>query len=126
TLQLPSYGAAGDVAQLETARLVFTIGASSLAGIFVASHAERLQRYLLAGLAGAMAGAVAFGAVLLVDPERHVEDVWWAGGAILGGGVLMAVLAGGGLLVLGRPFGVPTRAQLIEPAHVDHPLLRRP
>ena len=122
---LPSYGATGEAAQIETARLVFAVGGASLAGLFVAARAERLQRYLVAGFASAGASGLAFAALLLIDPERRAADLLWAGGAIAGGGLLTAIVAVGTFVLVGRPFGITTRVELMELAQLNHPLLRR-
>ena len=125
SVALPSYGAAGEAAQIETARLVFAVGGASLAGVFVAARAERLQRYLVAGFASAAAGGLAFVALLLLDPERRAIDLLWAAGAIGGGGLLTAIVAVGAFVLIGRPFGITTRVELMELAQLNHPLLRR-
>ncbi len=121
---LPSYGAA-EAAQVESARLVFATGGASLAAVFVAARADRLQRYLLAGFAAAGASGVAFAAALLIDPDRRVPDLVWAAASILGGGVLVAIVAVGALVFVGRPFRITTRVELMELAQLSHPLLRR-
>src|SRR6185312_5469916 len=46
-------------------------------------------------------------------------------GAIFGGGLLTAVVAVGAFVLVGRPFGITTRVELMELAQLNHPLLRR-
>lgn len=121
----PGYGAPGDTAQLETARLMIVIAAGSFAGLLMAARADRVQRYLAAGFATAAATAVALLALLLIDPDRRVIDVAWIAGAAAVGGLLAAIVAVGVFMLFSRPFGIITRVELMELAQLNHPLLRR-
>lgn len=113
---------AGD---LEALRLVLATGASSLAGLYVASRAERLQGYLGAGLASAIAGGAWAVVILLMDAERSLEEFAWIAGASALGGLLTATISVGAFILLSRPFGIITRVELMELVQLNHPLLRR-
>lgn len=125
SVYLPVYEAGGVAAQLDTLRLVLSVGAGSLAGVYVAARADRLQHYLAAGFAVAVASAVGMLAVLLIDPERAWVDVAWIGGTALVGGLLAAMVAVGAFILLSRPFGIITRVELMELSQLSHPLMRR-
>ena len=120
---MPINGA--EVGQLEVVRLVLATAAAGFIGLLVAAHADRLQRYLVSGLASAAAAAVALLATWLIDPDRGGEDLLWMGGAAIAGGLGSAVIAVGAFVLLSRPFGIITRIELMELAQLHHPLLRR-
>ena len=122
-VSLPVSG--GQLGLLEIARLVFVTVASSLGGLLVAVRADRLQRYLVAGLATAAAAEVALVATWLLDAERRPADLLWMSGAALAGGLLAATIAVGTFILLSRPFGIVTRVELMELSQLSHPLLRR-
>lgn len=110
---------------LDALRLVLATGASSLAGLFVASRAERLQGYLGAGLASALAGGSWAVVVLLLNPEWSIDEFAWIAGASALGGLLTATISVGAFVLLSRPFGIITRVELMELVQLNHPLLRR-
>ena len=108
------------VAQLASATIV-----SSLAGIFIATRADRIQRFLTAGFAacgGSLLGILPF---WLIDPDKGYTDLIWIAGASLLGGLLTALLVVGAFILLSRPFGIITRVELMELAQLSRPLLRR-
>ena len=113
---------AGD---LDALRLSLATGAASIAGLFVASRAERLQGYLGAGLAAAVAGGLWATVVLLLNPDRSLDEFIWIAGASATGGFLTATISVGAFVLLSRPFGIITRVELMELVQLNHPLLRR-
>lgn len=110
---------------METARMALAVSASSLAGVFVAARAERLHRYLAAGLASGGAAGVALVMVWLVELERGPVDLIWIAGVVTISGVLAALIAVGVFVLFSRPFGIITRVELMELTQLSHPLLRR-
>ncbi len=124
SISLPFADAAGG-GQLETARIWLAISSGSLAGVFVASRALHVNRYLVAGLATGGAVVASLLAVWLLDADRQVADLAWivAGGGV--SGLASALIGVGFFLLLSRPFGIITRVELMELAQFGHPLLRR-
>ena len=123
TVYVPADG--GVVAALETARVWLTVSAASLAGVYVAARADRLQRYLMAGIASALAAGTALLAIWFLDADRGAADLLWMAAAAASSGVLSAMIAVGAFVLLSRPFGIITRVELMELAQLSHPLLRR-
>ncbi len=125
SILLPGVDPGGATAQLETARLALTVLASSFAGIYVTARADRLQRFLVAGAAAAVASGGALTVIWLLDADRRVVDFVWIAGVSAGGGILAALIAVGAFVLLSRPFGIITRVELMELAQLTHHLLRR-
>ena len=115
----------GAVTALETARAALVIVAASLAGSYAAAQADRLQRYLMAGVAAGGAAGLALLALWLVDVDRGALDLLWIVVVAAGSGLLSATIAVGAFVLLSRPFGIITRVELMELAQLTHPLLRR-
>ncbi|MPZ98396.1 MAG: HDIG domain-containing protein [Dehalococcoidia bacterium] len=125
TAYLPAVDSVGEAAQLETVRLGLVVIAASIAGITFTARADRLQRYLVAGMVAAGATALVLLATWFMDADRRLADFLWIGAASLVGGVLAALVAVGSFVLLSRPFGIITRVELMELAQLTHPLLRR-
>jgi cyclic-di-AMP phosphodiesterase PgpH len=122
---LPGLDAGGAAAQLETARLAVGTLSGSLAGVFVASRADRLQRFLAAGFAAALASLIAIVPFWLIDVDAGFVDLFWIAGAVAASGLLVALIGVGAFVLLSRPFGIITRVELMELAQLSQPLLRR-
>ncbi len=122
---LPGLDAGAAAAQLETARLTIGTIAGSLAGVFVASRADRLQRFLAAGFAAAAASLLAILPFWLIDVDAGLVDLLWIAGAVTASGLLVALIGVGAFVLLSRPFGIITRVELMELAQLSQPLLRR-
>ncbi len=124
SISLPFADAAGG-GQLETARIWLAVTSGSLAGVFVASRALHVNRYLVAGLATGGAVIASLVSIWLLDADRQIADLAWivAGGAV--SGLASALIGVGFFLLLSRPFGIITRVELMELAQFGHPLLRR-
>ena len=125
TVYLPEGGGSGPITQLDTARMWLVVTAGSLAGIYFAATADRLQSYLAAGIATASTVGAALLAFWLLDPERAAVDLPWMVLAAGTGGLLAALIAVGAFVLLSRPFGIITRIELMERAQLNHHLLRR-
>jgi len=121
----PGLDAGGAASQLETTRLALGTIAGSLAGVFVAANADRLQRFLAAGIASAVASGLAVLPIWLIDSDGGFVDLLWLTGAVAGSGLLSALIGVGAFVLLSRPFGIITRVELMELAQLSQPLLRR-
>ncbi|MFN8558967.1 MAG: HDIG domain-containing protein [Dehalococcoidia bacterium] len=106
--------------QLTTAYLF-----GGLAGVLTVHRAERLNRFILAGVAVSAASFLSLLSFWFLDGSRRPLDLAWMGGVSALGGGLSAVLAVGLFALLGSVFGVTTRLQLMELAQLNAPLLRR-
>jgi len=113
------------VGQSDALLLVLATVSASLGGLLVASRAERLQGYMGAGLAAALAGGLWGVVVMLLDSDRSLEELAWIAGASALGGLLTATISVGAFVLLSRPFGIITRVELMELVQLNHPLLRR-
>ncbi len=124
-LEVPGTVGVGVGTPTEAVRLAFVVLAASLGGILPAARAERQQRYLMAGIGAAAAGAAAALATWMLDAERSGIDLLWIAATTTVGGFLAAMIAVGAFVVFSRPFGIITRVELMELAQLNHPLLRR-
>jgi putative nucleotidyltransferase with HDIG domain len=125
SVYVPGFGAAGDVAQIETARLMLAVGVGSVAGALVAGRAERLQTYALAGGLSAGAAGLALVSLVLLDPDVRSADAPWMAGAIAANAVGTVVVSVTAFHLVRRRLGILTRVDLMELAQLNHPLLRR-
>lgn len=125
SVYVPGFGAAGDVAQIETARLMLSAGVGSVAGALLAQRAERPQSYALASLAAAAASGIALVSLVLLDPDARREDAVWLAGMVGANGVLTVALTIITFYLVRRRLGVLTRVDLMELSQLNHPLLRR-
>jgi hypothetical protein len=122
---LPGLDAGAAAAQLETARLTLGTVSGSLAGVFVALRADRLQRFLAAGFAASAASLLAILPFELIDVDAKFVDLIWITGAVAASGLLVSLIGVGAFVLLSRPFGIITRVELMELAQLSQPLLRR-
>ena len=120
---LPDYAAAPNGA-LALRPLAFFL-ASSLGGVIVASRAQALAQYGLAGLAAGLAGFLAGAALWLLDAGRVNNDLGWLALAALVTAALVSVITIGAFSLLGALFGITTPMRLLELAQLQRPLLRR-
>ena len=125
SVYVPGFGAAGDVAQVETARLMLAFGVGSIAAVLVAGRAERLQSYAFAAVVSAGAAGVALGALALLDPDAQPRDVLWLGAAVLANAALTVVVSIATFHLVRRRLRIVTRVDLMELGQLNHPLLRR-
>jgi putative nucleotidyltransferase with HDIG domain len=98
---------------------------SSLVGLFLVHRAARWGRFLLAGAGVALVSLISLVAFWLLSGDRQVTELAWILLGSLLSGLLSAVIAIGGPVVLGPLFGVETRMQLLALVQLDHPLLRK-
>lgn len=122
---LPDVSLAATVEPLDALRVLTVYLFGGVAGVYAIYRAERLNRYLFAGLGVA---AVSLAALLIgwfLDPDRQGLDVAWMTTWATVNGVSSGLLAAGASLTLGGVFGVVTRVQLMELSQLNSPLLRR-
>ena len=125
SVYVPGFGAAGNVAQVETARLMLAFGIGSIAAVFVAGRAEQLQRYAVAGIAAAGASGIALASLALLDPDAQRRDAVWLGAMVVANAVLTVVVSVTTFHLVRRRLRIVTRVDLMELAQLNHPLLRR-
>ncbi|MGB6896777.1 MAG: HDIG domain-containing metalloprotein, partial [Dehalococcoidia bacterium] len=122
---LPDVSLAATVEPLDALRVLTVYLFGGVAGVYAIYRAERLNRYLFAGLGVA---AVSLAALLIgwfLDQDRQGLDVAWMTTWATVNGVSSGLLAAGASLTLGGVFGVVTRVQLMELSQLNSPLLRR-
>jgi len=122
---LPGVSATMTSAPLDTLRAVGVYGFGGVAGTLAVHRAERLNRYLLAGMVAALVSMAMLTAAWFLDLNREIIDLPWMGLAALIGGSVSGMLAAGAFVTLGSLFGITTRVQLMELAQLNQPLLRR-
>jgi putative nucleotidyltransferase with HDIG domain len=110
---------------LDLLRVVLVTGFGGLAGVFAVYRAERLNRYLVAGVVVAITVMAVLMGAWLLDAERRSLDIPWMLTAAAVNGFLSAFIALGAFLGLAFLFGITTRVQLMELAQINQPLLRR-
>ncbi len=122
---LPGVSATMTSAPLDTLRAAGVYGFGGVAGTLAVHRAERLNRYLLAGMVAALVSMAMLTAAWFLDLNREMIDLPWMGLAALIGGSVSGMLAAGAFVTLGSLFGITTRVQLMELAQLNQPLLRR-
>ncbi len=122
---LPGVSATMTSAPLDTLRATGVYGFGGVAGTLAVHRAERLNRYLLAGIVAALVSMAMLTAAWFLDLNREMIDLPWMGLAALIGGSVSGMLAAGAFVTLGSLFGITTRVQLMELAQLNQPLLRR-
>ncbi len=111
----------GSGSSLELAAYVFLGG---LAGIIAIRKGDRLQTFLQAGLAVAIAQTAVVSIFSLLG-ERDLTGIVQLWAASVASGLGAAVVSAGSFAVLGSVFGILTVFQLLELANPSQPLLRR-
>jgi hypothetical protein len=111
-------------APLDPLQMAIAYLLASGAGIFAVRRAERVNSYVVAGLAVGVVTFATLFAFWLLNSERQGVDVLWMLIVCALGGFGSAVVTVGATVVLGLMFGVTTRIQLMELAQLSHPLLR--
>ncbi len=122
---LPDLSLVASIGVLDTFRLLGVYALAPIAGIFLVHHADRLNRYLTAGVAVAGASYVILLSTWLVENNREPEDLAWMALAASVGGISAGIIAAGAFVTAGSLFGVTTRLQLMELSQLNAPLLRR-
>ena len=110
---------------LDTFRLLLVYAMGPIIGVYLVHRADRLNRYLTAGLAVAAASYVMLLSTWFIDSDRQIADLAWMAFAAGIGGVTSGVIAAGAFVTVGVLFGVTTRVQLMELSQLNAPLLRR-
>lgn len=121
---LPDVSLVASVGPLDTFRFMLVYGLGPIAGVYLVHGAERLSRYLTAGVAVAIVSYALLAATWFIDTDRQLEDLAWMGLTGINGAV-SSVLAAGAFVTAGVIFGLTTRVQLMELAQLNAPLLRR-
>jgi putative nucleotidyltransferase with HDIG domain len=122
---LPGVSAAMTSAPLDALRVAGVYGFGSVAGTLAVHRAERLNRYLLAGIIVALVSMAMLTSAWFLDLDRKMMDFAWMGLAAVVSGSVAGILAAGAFVTLGSLFGITTRVQLMELAQLNQPLLRR-
>jgi putative nucleotidyltransferase with HDIG domain len=122
---MPDARNAASTGALEPLQMVLTFFLGGVAGVLTVRQAERVNRYVFAGVStGLVSFAILFAFWLLMPGRDEVDVAWMIVSAALGG-FGSSILALGGTVTLGVMFGVTTRIQLMELSQLSHPLLRR-
>ncbi len=121
----PQIAGSSYVGSLQALELALAYSAGGLAGAVLVYRAERLGRFLAAGIAAGLATGTVMAAFWLISvPREDIELAWIAlAAAIHGFGA--AVIALGLYMALSMALGVTSRLQLLELAQAGHPLLQR-
>jgi putative nucleotidyltransferase with HDIG domain len=122
---LPDISLVAAIGPLDSMRLMLVYGVAPLVGVFLVHRADRLNRFLTAGLATGGASCALLVATWLIDGDRTNVDLAWIAFASGMNGAVAGVLAAGVFVTLGVLFGVTTRIQLMELSQLNAPLLRR-
>jgi putative nucleotidyltransferase with HDIG domain len=122
---LPDVSLAATVEPLDALRVLTVYLFGGVAGVYIIYRAERLNRYLFAGLGVAAVSLAALFIGWFLDPDREGLDVAWMTTWATVNGLGSGLLAAGATLTLGGVFGVVTRVQLMEISQLNAPLLRR-
>lgn len=122
---LPDVSPAVASSPLDALRAVTVYGFGGVGGALAVHRAERLNRYLLAGVLVALVSMAILVATWFLDLDREIMDLPWMGLAAALNGTVSGILAAGAFVTLGALFGITTRVQLMELAQLNQPLLRR-
>jgi len=125
TALIPDVSLVSSVGSLDTFRILAVYGVAPVAGVYLVHRAERLNRYLTAGLAVTAIAYLALVATWLTDADREPVDLAWMALSASVGGISAGMLAAGAFVTVGVLFGVTTRVQLMELSQLNAPLLRR-
>ncbi len=124
-ISLPDLSLVGSIGSVDAGRVLFFYAAGAIVGAYAVDRAERPNQYLLGGL---LVTGVSLGmlfAMWLLEPERQRLDAVWMTAAATTSGLSSGVLTAGSFALVGTLLGVTTRAQLMELAQLNAPLLRR-
>ena len=122
---LPDVSPAVASSPLDALRAATVYGFGGVGGALAVHRAERLNRYLLAGVLVALVSLAMLVATWFLDLDREIMDLPWMGLAAALNGTVSGILAAGAFVTLGALFGITTRVQLMELAQLNQPLLRR-
>jgi putative nucleotidyltransferase with HDIG domain len=122
---IPDVSLVTTVGALDTFRILAVYGLAPIAGVYFVHRAERLNRYLTAGIVVAGVSYLALLSTWFTDADREVMDLAWMALTAGVGGVSAGILGAGAFVTVGVLFGVTTRVQLMELSQLNAPLLRR-
>lgn len=110
---------------LQPLQMVLAFLFSGIAGVYGVYRAERINRYMLAGLGVAAVLLVCVSTIWLLDPARRPSEFAWILLSCAIAGALSSLLTVGAFALLGSLFNISTRLQLMELGQLNAPLLRR-
>jgi cyclic-di-AMP phosphodiesterase PgpH len=122
---LPDVSLVTAISSTDTMRLLLVYALGPIAGVFLVHRADRLNRYLTAGVAVAAVSFLALATTWFIDADRTNADLAWMALSTGVAGITSGVLAAGTFVTVGVLFGVTTRVQLMELSQLNAPLLRR-
>jgi putative nucleotidyltransferase with HDIG domain len=125
TVLIPDMSLVTTVGSLDTFRILAVYGLAPIAGVYLVHRAERLNRYLTAGMAVTGVAYAALLATWFTDTDREPIDLAWMALSAGVSGISGGILAAGAFVTVGVLFGVTTRVQLMELSQLNAPLLRR-
>ena len=122
---LPEISGLVGLSALQLFQMLLAFFFSSVVGVYMVHRAERLNRYLFAGVGVAAATYVSLLGVWLLDGSRQLVEVGYMATASLASGAAASLLMLGVFALLGSLFNIGTRLQLMELGQLNSPLLRR-
>jgi putative nucleotidyltransferase with HDIG domain len=122
---LPDVSLVASVTALDTMRLALVYTLPPVVGLYFVHRADRLNRYLTAGLAVTGVAFLALLATWFLDGDRETTQIAWMALSSSVSGIGAGVIAAGAFVTVGVLFGVTTRVQLMELSQLNSPLLRR-
>jgi putative nucleotidyltransferase with HDIG domain len=121
----PQLAGSSFIGSLESMQIVAAYAAAGIAGAFAVHRAERAGRFVVAGLAVALAVALPLVVFWLIDEPRPRESLGWIAIAAAANGLGSTLVLIVCSLPLARLTGLTTRFELSRLADEHHPLLRR-
>jgi putative nucleotidyltransferase with HDIG domain len=122
---LPDVSLVASIGVLDTFRLLIVFGAAPIFGVYLVHRADRLNRYMTAGIAVSAVMFLSLLSTWFIDGDRQIDDFGWMALASGVSGISSGVIAAGAFVTVGVLFGVTTRVQLMELSQLNAPLLRR-
>src|SRR5262249_53050751 len=98
---LPDVSLVASVTVLDTSRLLLVYALGPIVGVYLVHRADRLNRYLTAGFAVAIASYAMLLATWFIDNDRQTADLAWMAFAAGIGGVTAGVIAAGAFVTVG-------------------------
>jgi putative nucleotidyltransferase with HDIG domain len=122
---LPELSGFVGLTALQPLQMVLAFFLAGVAGVYGVSRADRINRYMFAGLGVAAACFLSVTAIWFLAPSRRPIEILWILLASGISGALAALLTVGAFALLGALFNISTRLQLMELGQLNAPLLRR-
>lgn len=122
---LPELSGFVGLSPLQPLQMILAFFLAGVAGTYGVYRADRINRYMLAGLGVAAASFVSVTAIWFLDASRRPIEILWILLASAISGALASLLTVGAFALLGALFNISTRLQLMELGQLNAPLLRR-